>query len=272
MRIRQITSLAAVVAAESAALLVLHRLESSGAIDWGNLGRWLADTPPEDALVEVVRLAGLVVAWWLAATTVLYVLARLTRVPTLVQSVEWATLAPVRRVVDGILATSIFAGSTFGATTIASAEPRAPSPVVIQLDRQTNLGEPASNPAYRPRPAGDGGVRGPANESKAATTTTARAADHVPPQPTPTSVPPRTEPVSQTSETLMTYMVQPGDNLWRVAERQLAKATGRSAGEIEVPEIRAYWTSLVETNRDLLRSGNPDVIYPGEKLRLPVQR
>ena len=97
--------------------------------------------------MEVVRLAGLVLAWWLTVTTVLYILARLTRVPSLVRSVQWATLTPVRRVVDGVLATSLVAGSTFGSATIALAEPRAPSPVVVQLDQPKQSEAP--EPAYR---------------------------------------------------------------------------------------------------------------------------
>ncbi len=283
MRIRQITSLAAVVVSECAALMALHRLGSSEAINWGRPMQWLAETPHEDVLVEVVRVAGLVLAWWLAATTFLYVLARLTRVPSLVRSVEWATLAPVRRVVDGVLATSMVAGSTFGGATIASAEPHAPSPspVVVQLDRQGKSGEPASTPAYRPRPAGNGDSVGPEKQSKAVTSTTAPEApttapgpNDVPPQPSTTSLPPRTEPVAPSSETSMTYVVQPGDNLWRIAHRQLgqATATGSPQGDIGVLKVRAYWASLVEINRHRLRSGDPDLIYPGEELLLPGQR
>lgn len=218
-------------------------------------------------MVEVIRLAGLVLAWWLTATTVLYILARLTSVPTLVRSVEWATFAPVRRVVDGVLATTIVAGATFGSAAMASAEPRSPSPVVVQLDRGANQSE-APAPIYRPRPAGDGVVALPSEEPKVTTTTTVPPAEHRPQSASlSTSPPSRAAPEAPPPPT--TYLVQPGDNLWRIAEHQLAAVTGRSPADIGVAEVRAYWLRLVETNRNRLRSGNPDLIHPGEVLGLP---
>jgi len=253
---------------ECAALVLLHRVGSSGAVDWGDPGRWLADTPPEDALVEVVRLAGLVLAWWLTATTVLYILARLTRVPSLARSVQWATLAPVQRVVDGVLATSIVAGSTFGSATVALAEPGAPSPVVVQLDQAKQSGAP--EPAYRPRPAGDGTATQPDSGSKATSTTSAPAANNGPPEPARRPAPPATEAAAVPPSTPTTYVVQAGDSLWRIAERQVAATMGRSPDDISVGEVHAYWVHLVETNRHRLRSGDPDLIHPDEVLVLPA--
>lgn len=257
--------------AECATLVVLRRRGSSGAVDWGDLSRWLAESSPEDALVEVIRLTGLVLAWWLTATTVLYVLARLTRVPTLVRSVQWATLTPVRRMVDGLLATSIVAGSTFGSATIASAEPREPSPFVVQLGQQTNESEPARSPAYRPRPAGDATAVEPSDQSKLATPTSVPRAADVPPHSTPTPKPPPPgEAAPQSPAGSKPYVVQPDDSLWHIAEHHLAETTGRSSDEIGVTETRAYWARLVETNRHRLRSGDPDLILPDEEVVLPA--
>ncbi|HSH61000.1 MAG TPA: LysM domain-containing protein [Acidimicrobiales bacterium] len=267
MRIRQITSLVTVVTGECAALVLLHRVGSVGAVDWGDPGRWLAATPPEDALVEVVRLAGLVLAWWLTVTTVLYVLARLTRVPSLVRSVEWATLAPVRRVVDGVLATSIVAGSTFGSATMALAE-HAPSPVVVQLDQPKQREAP--EPAYRPRPAGNGIAPQSDSEPRPTSTTTVPAASDGTPRLARMPAPPAIEAAALPSSTPTTYVVQAGDSLWRIAERQVAAPTGRSPDDIGVAEVHAYWVHLVETNRHRLRSGDPDLIHPDEVLVLPA--
>lgn len=61
-------------------------------------------------------------------------------------------------------------------------------------------------------------------------------------------------------------MVVPGDHLWGIAERTLAARLGRSP---TLPVLAAYWRRLVEANEGLLRSGDPDLIYPGETVLLP---
>jgi nucleoid-associated protein YgaU len=57
-----------------------------------------------------------------------------------------------------------------------------------------------------------------------------------------------------------------GDNLWAIATEQVAAATG---DDPDIDATRRYWTALVAENRWSLASGDPDVIYPGEVLRLP---
>jgi nucleoid-associated protein YgaU len=60
-------------------------------------------------------------------------------------------------------------------------------------------------------------------------------------------------------------VVEPGDNLWRIAERRV-----RSIEADPTPRLIArYWARLVATNSRHLRSGNPDLIYPGEVIELP---
>jgi nucleoid-associated protein YgaU len=58
------------------------------------------------------------------------------------------------------------------------------------------------------------------------------------------------------------YTVQPGDNLWTIARAAL----GGNAGDAEVAP---YWNALISANRSHLRSGDPNLIYPGELLGLP---
>jgi nucleoid-associated protein YgaU len=59
----------------------------------------------------------------------------------------------------------------------------------------------------------------------------------------------------------------PGDHLWAVAERTLAAAQDRRPPEREV--VR-YWRSLVELNRsDLPDPADPDLVFPGDVIRLP---
>jgi hypothetical protein len=60
-----------------------------------------------------------------------------------------------------------------------------------------------------------------------------------------------------------------GDNLWTIARDHLAKVTRRRAGDLSEREIARYWLDVVDANRAALRSGDPDVIFPGETIKLP---
>lgn len=256
--------------AEVGALVLLHHLGSYGptAVEWGDFGRWLADTPPEDVLVALVRVAALVLAWWLVASTALYVLARMTRVPSLVRAVEWATLPAVRRLVGGVAVTTVAAGSVLGTSGVAAAAPPDRTPVVVQLGAEDT--SVTTGPRYRPRPAGSDDTVGTATAPAVAAVTTppARAA-------VPSPVADRGDGSSSTGgasgalDDAANYVVRPGDNLWKVAERHLAKLTGRSETDVASAEVGRYWARLVDHNRGRLRSGDPDLIYPGEHLSLP---
>jgi len=59
-----------------------------------------------------------------------------------------------------------------------------------------------------------------------------------------------------------------GDNLWTIARDHLARQRGGS-GRPTNREVAAYWVRVVEANQDGLRSGDPDMIYPGERITLP---
>ena len=69
-------------------------------------------------------------------------------------------------------------------------------------------------------------------------------------------------PVSASSEavTERTVVVVPGDHLWKISARIL-EGTNR--------DVAGYWIEVVETNREHLRSGDPDLIFPGEVVSLP---
>ena len=57
-------------------------------------------------------------------------------------------------------------------------------------------------------------------------------------------------------------LVEPGDHIWKISARHLA-----SLG-VDV-EVGAYWRKVIAENLDDLRSGDPDLIYPGEVLTMP---
>jgi hypothetical protein len=59
-----------------------------------------------------------------------------------------------------------------------------------------------------------------------------------------------------------------GDNLWTIARDHLSRVRG-GPGTPPNHEVAAYWVEVVKTNRDHLRSGDEDLIYPGERITLP---
>jgi LysM domain len=65
------------------------------------------------------------------------------------------------------------------------------------------------------------------------------------------------------------HRVVEGDNLWAIARDHLARATGRRAGDLTEREVARYWLDVVDANRSGLRSGDPDLIFPGEMIKLP---
>src|SRR5262249_59769509 len=99
-----------------------------------DVGRWLQQTPSEDVLLAGLRLAGLLAAWWLLATTLLYVAARVARLHRAAHALGWATLPVVRRWADRAVAVSIVAAGALGAARPAAAGPpttTAPAPVGV---------------------------------------------------------------------------------------------------------------------------------------------
>lgn len=121
-RLGALLRLAAVVAVEVAAVAGLRALGSLPylRVGWADPARWLAVTPVEDVLASVVRLAALGCAWWLLAGTVLYTLARASRVPAALAAVQWAAPASVRRVADRAVAMTVAGSALLGGRRLRS--------------------------------------------------------------------------------------------------------------------------------------------------------
>ena len=64
-----------------------------------------------------------------------------------------------------------------------------------------------------------------------------------------------------------TVVVEKGDHLWKISAAHLADRYGRKPASAEVAP---YWVEVIEENRATLRSGDPDLIYPGEVVELPA--
>jgi nucleoid-associated protein YgaU len=71
------------------------------------------------------------------------------------------------------------------------------------------------------------------------------------------------------TEQATSHRVVPGDNLWTIARDHLAKVRRRPATQLSDREIAAYWLKVIAANQGRLRSGDPDLIYPGEETVLP---
>ena len=61
-------------------------------------------------------------------------------------------------------------------------------------------------------------------------------------------------------------VVEKGDHLWSISAEHLEQRLARSPRDTEVAP---YWHQVIEVNRHRLRSGDPDLIYPGETVLLP---
>jgi nucleoid-associated protein YgaU len=72
-------------------------------------------------------------------------------------------------------------------------------------------------------------------------------------------------PITVASDTY-SVIVERGDHLWKISANHLRSELGREARDAE---IWPYWLVVIETNRSELRSGDPDLIYPGEVIDLP---
>ena len=239
------------VGAEVGVVVGLHRLGGVDgfAIPRHDLSRWLQQTPSEDVLLAGVRLAALVAAWWLLATTVLYLVARAARLHRTARTLEWATLPAVRRWADRAVAVSIVAASTLGAARPAGADPppttTAPAPVVLEIDHRGHSSRP----------------------DLPSVTTAPSPSRPLPPVTPPVPVTPPPGSPAPTSE--VTHRVTPGEHLWAIAAATLATRTSRPVAALSPADIAPFWTRLVERNRARVRSGNPSLVYPGEVLEVP---
>ena len=232
----------------------LHQLGTvpGMAIDFSNTITWLQASAPEFAIAAVLRHIGLALGYWVLATTGLYLLAGIKsrRRPTWVRLI---TLPFVRRAVDRTLATALAA--TIVATPLgpAVADEPPPPPAVYEV---TDDGIPV--PHVRP-PSTTENPPAEVAGNEAPVTTEAPSNESPVTRPIPSPVAPTAPPTAATISAERVYTVQPGDNLWSIAESHVSAAD----------EVAAYWRELVELNRPTLRSGDANLIYPGEAVALP---
>lgn len=208
---------------------------------------WVSSTDPVVAGFGVLRLLALAGAWYLALVTAASLVARLLRIRPAVRVTDAVTVAPLRRLLHASLGMTLTVGSFAPA-----AGAGAPGNEVAVVRRLPGLSETAA--VTRVVPLGTPAT--PSPEPTAARLT-----------PTPSSVA-AAGPVAARPDQPSTWRVKPGDHLWSVAERTLARARATRPDDADVA---AYWRTVIERNRDrLVDPGNPDLLFPGQLLVLPA--
>lgn len=240
---------------EVVAVSTFHRLRHP--LPRWPISEWLTAGPADVLVMGVLRGIGLVLSYWLLVSTIAYVMARLADVPAALRAVEWATLPFVRRIADGVAvsALSVSLAAPFALPPLAMAA-EAPEPVVVTTEQGAFV-PPGFDapPAYTP------------------------AVDSVESDNTPAAVAVETEPdtaapaddpqlaVAAPTDLPSSHVVARGEHLWSIAEDRL-RAVGRTE-PLGDADIAPYWARLVEANRPHLRSGDPNLIHPGEVIVFP---
>lgn len=227
---------AVLVLAEVAAVVVLFRLghRAGFAAPTHAFGRWIRAEPTEVLVAALGRLAGLTLGAWLLGTTLLSMARRLVPAWRSVRALDLATPPSVRRLLDRTLAVGLGASLAITAVRPAAAAPSRP---IAVGGRAGSAASSADVPVPRVPPV-----------------STPRA-----PRPT---VAPRASPKTAPTQSSGTVVVRPGDNLWVIARRAVRSD--------DPATIAPYWRAVVAANAPTLRSRDPNLIYPGERIRLPA--
>lgn len=233
-------------------------------IGWSDPGAWLATSPAPDVAVALLRPAVLALSAYLLAVTVAYGLTLLLRPPHAAARIAALTPRGVRRVAERVVAVTLLTATSAAPAAAATGGSAGLLPPGLRVPVSAPPGAPPSAPADVPSGAPNGppdGVSGPAlvlphDGSRPADT------------PLPVVAPPR-RPAPAAAGAGRHLTVVRGDSLWSIAARVLAEARHVPVGRLAPAEVAGYWVAVVEANRATLRSGDPDLIHPGETIRLP---
>ena len=261
--IRTLIQMAALGSGVAGSALLLLRLRESSWLP--PPGRILA-ADPEEAIYGAVWLLTAAITAWVGLTTVLSVLAYVTRIPVAVRATRWITIAPIRHLARRAAALLLAVGSLSISTPVGAAH-APPVPYAVTADHPGATFEAAASTVLPASPTG-------------ATVPVPMAASN-PDRDRPLASSPDTGgvvvPVPHLAdgapdarldhgEASVAYTVQRGDHLWSITAGYLAAHLGRTA---TAEEIVPLWNQVIEMNRDLIDSGDPNLIFPGERIVLP---
>jgi hypothetical protein len=263
MRTRALLGTIVAIALPVLAIIALHRL---GSLDWlriefGDLEGWARRSRVEDAFAAVLRYVALAGAYWLAASSALYLLARLSGIARLVDATALLTLPAVRRVTDrlvvGTLAMSTLAGPAIAISSQSSDGARPTDPITARLEAG---GTAEQDVVIDLTSLDDADIERlmPPPMIHDRTTATAAESETLGQNEAPASI-------SIRAAAHLEVIVTEGDHLWGLAERRVSSVLGRPASD---HEIAPYWREIISSNPEI-RSGDPDIIYPGEVIVLP---
>ena len=239
----------------------LHQLGGAMSIDWSDPIAWFNSASAEEAIGGTLRTVCLMLGYWITASTTLYVTTRnRPRRPRIITAL---TLPGVRRLVDRTLATALTASIAVAPTSPALAEPPPPPPVVFDI---TSDGIPVPHIRSIHKTTDTAGT----TESNQETTPLPPATEVVSapvPTPVPTILPTPVAATTAIEAAATDHTVESGDSLWLIADRHVRAAVGDAATTFTVT---AYWRQVIDANHGTLRSGDPNLIFPGEIVLLPT--
>lgn len=267
MTASRLSRVAGLLILEVGVVLVLHLLGGREflQVDWSNFSRWLDGTSVEDVIAAGLRIVALAIAYWLLLSTLAYVIASLSRRAAAIRATSWMMLPPIRRLVSRSVALSIAASSIavpFGPAVADLALEWRASTVAVKVDlagviRPPGTDAPAEEDSDDDEGTGDEVLLPPHLRSPA----------DLLPDNEPVAVP-EPDPGAALDPTVShIHKVVRGEHLWSIASQHLEVVSGRT--NLAEREIAPYWVRVMEANRSTIRSGDPDLIYPGEQIVLP---
>jgi hypothetical protein len=190
----------------------------------------LPDAGIESVLLALGRVAGLALTGWLVVSQLLYTLAVVMDAQRLAEWLRPKTLPVVRRAVAGLVSASITLG------TVTAMAQTSSGPTVITIDYDNLRHEATPTPILEP----------PVEVA------TEECAIDVP---------------GGSYSAPLVWLVRPGDHLWKIAGEHLQIVLERAPTQ---DEHARYWLEVIDAARSVIRSGDPDLIYPGEEIPLPA--